>query len=192
RRRRHLHAYLLNWDFALIYALEREPLPRIELGRRTHERVHFELDSEHPLAGSHHQKIVVIDDAVAFVGGLDLTIRRWDTPDHRPDEPRRVDPRGESYGPFHDVQMAVDGEAATALGELARRRWFRATGERIRSPRSGRDVWPPDLAADMENVEVAVARTRPAWGGEVEIREVETLHLDAIAAARSLIYFENQ
>jgi phosphatidylserine/phosphatidylglycerophosphate/cardiolipin synthase-like enzyme len=29
---------------------------------------------------SHHPKIVVIDDAIAFVGGLDLARGRWDTP----------------------------------------------------------------------------------------------------------------
>ena len=35
-----------------------------------------------PLGASHHQKVVVVDDAVAFVGGLDLTHCRWDTPEH--------------------------------------------------------------------------------------------------------------
>ena len=31
--------------------------------------------------GAHHQKIVCIDDTLAFAGGMDLTIRRWDTAD---------------------------------------------------------------------------------------------------------------
>ena len=42
-------------------------------------RSHFRYDNTHPIGGSHHQKIVVIDDAVAFNGGIDLTCRRWDT-----------------------------------------------------------------------------------------------------------------
>jgi hypothetical protein len=32
----------------------------------------------------------VIDDRLAFVGGLDLTSKRWDMPEHRPDDPRRM------------------------------------------------------------------------------------------------------
>eukprot|EP00026_Physarum_polycephalum_P002384 Phypoly_transcript_02390.p1 GENE.Phypoly_transcript_02390~~Phypoly_transcript_02390.p1 ORF type:complete len:530 (+),score=92.43 Phypoly_transcript_02390:85-1674(+) len=31
---------------------------------------------------SHHQKFVVVDRKIAFVGGLDLTFTRWDTPKH--------------------------------------------------------------------------------------------------------------
>jgi phosphatidylserine/phosphatidylglycerophosphate/cardiolipin synthase-like enzyme len=141
-RRRGLHAHILAWDFHFIYAFEREPLPVVRLEWRTHPRLHFRLDGNHPFWASLHQKVVVVDDAVAFVGGLDLTRSRWDTPEHRLEDPRRIDPRGAPYGPFHDVQMAVDGEAAAALGDLARERWRRATGQRLRSPRIwGRD--PP-------------------------------------------------
>ena len=90
----------------------------------------FCLDDDLPLGASHHQKIVVVDDAVAFSGGLDLTIRRWDTREHRLDDPQRVDPSGEPYPPFHDVQAMVDGKAARALAELARERWARGACER--------------------------------------------------------------
>ena len=33
-------------------------------------------------AASHHQKIVVIDDCLAFCGGIDMTSARWDTREH--------------------------------------------------------------------------------------------------------------
>jgi phospholipase D1/2 len=192
-RRRRLHVYVLNWDFAVVFALEREPLPMSKLGWWPHRRVHFRLDGEHPVGASHHQKIVVVDDAIAFVGGIDLAIRRWDTPEHHGDDPHRRDPRGQPYPPMHDVQMAVDGEAAAALGELVRERWQRATGRRIgmaRQPR--RDPWPQALVPDLENVAVAISRTQPAYNGAREIREVEALYLDAIAAAQSALYIEAQ
>lgn len=32
---------------------------------------------------SHHEKTVVIDQTIAFVGGIDLCYGRWDTRDHR-------------------------------------------------------------------------------------------------------------
>ena len=102
-----LRAYILAWDFAMIYALEREAFPIFKLDWRTHDRLHFRLDGDHPVGASHHQKIVIVDDAIAFVGGLDLTKRRWDTSEHRVNDPRRIDPHGHPYPPFHDVQMLV-------------------------------------------------------------------------------------
>src|SRR6185437_9244660 len=120
---RGLRGCILSWDFAMLYAFEREWLPVYKLDWRTHRRLHFRLDGRHPPGASHHQKVVVIDDAVAFVGGFDLAHRRWDMPAHRANEPRRVDPYGATYAPFHDVQLAVDAEAARALGDLARERW---------------------------------------------------------------------
>jgi phosphatidylserine/phosphatidylglycerophosphate/cardiolipin synthase-like enzyme/uncharacterized membrane protein YdjX (TVP38/TMEM64 family) len=192
-RRRGLHAYLLNWDFHTFFAFDREVLPVIKWELNTHRRLHFHLDGNHPVWGSHHQKIVAIDDAIAFVGGLDLSESRWDTPEHRVPDPRRVTFGGESYPPYHDVMMAVDGEAAAALGDLFRERWRRATGKRLRRPaRLEGDPWPPDLVPNLENARVGIARTVPAMGGEPEVREVETLFLDSIAAARRFLYIENQ
>jgi phospholipase D1/2 len=192
-RRQRLRVYILGWDFAIIYALEREPFPSFNPRWRSHRRIHFSLDGMHPGGASHHQKIVVVDDAIAFVGGIDMAIRRWDTPEHCAHDPRRVDPRGQPYPPVHDVQMAVDGEAATALAALVRERWQRATGGRWRSRQRGRgDPWPPGLMPDLRDVEVAIARTQPAYNSYPEVREVEALHLDAIAAARRSIYIEAQ
>jgi len=194
KRRRTLQIHVLDWDFAMLYALDRELLPIYSSEWRRHRRLHFHLDDRHPVGASHHQKIVVIDDAVAFVGGLDLTIRRWDTPEHRPDDARRVDPAGQPYAPFHDVQMMVDAEAAAALGELARERWRRATDHepyRAADP-SGVDPWPDTVKPDLNDVDVAIARTEPDAGVRAEIQEVRQLYLDAIAAAQHWIYFENQ
>lgn len=190
-RRRGLRIYVLDWDFAMLYALEREFLPAVRFGWRSHRRVRFALDGLHPVGASHHQKLVVIDDGLAFAGGLDLTISRWDTPEHRHDDPRRTLPDGSRYGPFHDVQIAVDGEAARSLGEIARQRWLDATGKRIRPCREAA-AWPRALRPDLVGVPVAIARTVPAFEERAEIREVERLYLDSVAAARRSIYIENQ
>src|SRR5688572_24396190 len=104
-RRPGLRAYVLDWDYVMLYQADRELLPSYSLGVRTHRRLRFQFDGEHPVGGSHHQKIVVIDDSVAFVGGLDLTHSRWDTQDHTPGDQRRQTPSGDAYAPFHDVQM---------------------------------------------------------------------------------------
>jgi phosphatidylserine/phosphatidylglycerophosphate/cardiolipin synthase-like enzyme/uncharacterized membrane protein YdjX (TVP38/TMEM64 family) len=193
RSRRQLHAYVLNWDFVMLYGIDREWLPVYRLDWTTHWRVHFGLDDRHPMGGSHHQKVVVLDDAVAFCGGLDLTRARWDTPAHRPGDPRRDEGDGPS-DPHHDVQVMVGGPAARALGELARSRWRRACDREIPAHAPGRvdDLWPGHVKADATDVRVAIARTDPAYRGRSEVREVEQLFVDAIAAARRSIYIENQ
>jgi phospholipase D1/2 len=191
-RRPPLRVHLLAWDFAMLYALERETLPRVRLGHATHRHVRFRLDGDHPLGASQHQKLLVVDDAVAFVGGLDLTAARWDTPEHRMGDERRRDPGFPDYQPFHDVQMAVDGPAAACLGELARERWQRATGERLRPPPGGAEPWPETLEPDLRDVEVGIARTEPVHDGRPEVREVEQLYVDALRAARERVYIENQ
>jgi len=192
-RRRGLHVHVLGWNYVLIYALDREPFPIFNLDWRTHRRFHYFLDGYHPVGASHHQKIVVVDDAIAFVGGIDLAKSRWDTSKHDAQERRRVDPGGRPYAPSHDVQMAVDGEAAAALGDLVRERWCRVTAHRLRAPvTQSSDPWPSGLKPDLENIFVAIARTEPGYGVHPEVREVEKLYLDAIANARRSIYIENQ
>jgi uncharacterized membrane protein YdjX (TVP38/TMEM64 family) len=176
----------------MIYALEREPLPLFKFGLRAHRRLHFHLDGSHPFGGSHHQKIVVVDDAVAFVGGLDITKRRWDTPEHLAHDPRRRDPAGIHYPPFHDIQIMVDGETAQSLGELARKRWLIATGSLPPVSKGNSNPWPETVKPDLEGTLVAIARTEPAYRGRPEIREVEQLFLDSIEGAHRSIYVENQ
>ncbi len=189
-----LRAYVLNWDFAMLYALEREWLPVYKLEWRTHHRLAFRMDARHPLGGSHHQKVVVVDDSVAFVGGLDLTRCRWDTPAHAIDEPLRADSDGKTHAPFHDVQAMVDGDAARALGELARERWRRADGHAalVDTGDTACDPWPDDVAPDLTDIDVAISRTEPEFERETGVHEVRQLHLDAIAAARHHLFFENQ
>ena len=193
-RRRGLNIYVLSWDYVLLYAMDREWLADYKLGQKTHRRIRFHMDDEHPLGSSHHQKIVVVDDKLAFCGGLDLTHSRWDTFEHRPDEPFRLNPEGKPYSPFHDVQMVVDGQAARALGELARQRWLWATGKRIRPVRRlpEGDPWPSHVEPDMREVSVGIARTIPLYEDRQEVREVEKLYEDAIGRAKNFIYIENQ
>jgi phosphatidylserine/phosphatidylglycerophosphate/cardiolipin synthase-like enzyme/uncharacterized membrane protein YdjX (TVP38/TMEM64 family) len=186
--------YVLSWDFAMIYLLERESFPLYTLDWKTHSRVHFRLDAKHPPGASQHQKIVVIDDSVAFCGGIDLSKWRWDTPQHRVDDERRRDPDGNPYPPFHDVQMLIDGDAAAALGVLARERWRRATGERLADLAGpvDSDPWPDAMQPIMGDMAVAIARTVPEYEGQRAVREVEQLYLDSIATASRYIYIENQ
>jgi phosphatidylserine/phosphatidylglycerophosphate/cardiolipin synthase-like enzyme/uncharacterized membrane protein YdjX (TVP38/TMEM64 family) len=191
RRRRQLRVRVLDWDYPMLFASDREFPPLYGLAWKPHRRVHFHYDGTNAAGGSHHQKIVVIDDRVAFVGGLDLTARRWDTRGHRAGDPRRR-VGGTPYPPFHDMMLAVDGEAARALGAIARERWTRATGHRLERTRVASDPWPGWLEPDLRDVRVGFACTTPHGERGAGKREIEQLYLDMIARARRSIYIENQ
>jgi phospholipase D1/2 len=192
-RRRGPHVFVLKWDLALAKSLFRGTTLLFMLDWLTHRRLHFRLAGDHPTGACHHLKVAVVDDAIAFCGGIDMTTDRWDTPDHRDENPRRVRPNGAPYGPFHDVATMVDGEAARALGELARERWRRATGQRLRvPPPPAGDFWPAFIEPAFRDVEVAIARTEPEYDGHPPRREIEALYLAAIRSARRTLYLESQ
>ncbi|WP_371345025.1 VTT domain-containing protein [Ancylobacter sp. IITR112] len=187
-----LRIRLLLWDYSVMFALERELAPILSFLWATPKQIELCLDDELPIGASHHQKIVVIDDSLAFSGGLDITGHRWDTAAHTPGDPRRRDPQGSLYEPFHDVQMAVDGEAAAALGALFRERWQRAASERLNPARARGHRWPEGLSVDFTEVAIGIARTLPSYDGAAGAREVETLLFDMIDRAERMIYVENQ
>ncbi len=188
-----LEIHILAWDFSVVYAPEREFLPRYRMDWRSHPRIHFELDANHSLGASHHQKIVVVDGEIAFVGGIDFAPSRWDTSAHRKKEPRRVNPSGQSYRPFHDVQMMVDGEAAEIVSQLIDERWRAATGDDLPAVESeGADLWPASVEVDLHDVQVGITRTHPDYGDGTDVREIEQLYFDCIERCERFLYLENQ
>jgi phospholipase D1/2 len=192
-RRPRLACHVLTWNYAELYALEREPLATWRWVWQMPRQVRFAFDDRHPIGGSHHQKIVVVDDVLAFCGGIDLTGHRWDTAAHRVDEPLRINATGSPYEPYHEVQAMVSGSVAASLGTLVRRRW-QALGETPPpvAPASLDGLWPDDLEPDLTDIDVAIARTFPSSETEPAIRECERLFVDSIAAARQSIYIESQ
>lgn len=192
-RRPGLHVRILRWDLGVLKVFGRGTTLLTIARWARHERIHLRLDGAHPTGAAHHHKIIVIDDAIAFCGGIDMTADRWDTREHLDDDPRRRRPTTRRrYGPWHDATAAVDGAAARALGEHARERWRLASGETLEAPPPGPDPWPDGLRPAFRDVEVAIARTAPAHDGRAEVREIEALYRAAIAAAERSVYMESQ
>jgi phosphatidylserine/phosphatidylglycerophosphate/cardiolipin synthase-like enzyme len=187
-----LHVRIACWDHSLIYTFDRELLTRVRMGWSTPGRLHFELDSHHPPGASLHEKVVVIDDEVAFLGGIDLGRYRWDTSAHEPDDTRRVAPNGEPYPPFHDLQTVVSGPAARVLADHARSRWQMQTGEALKPEEIGGDPWPGGVDPVVEDLELGIVRTRAAHQNRNEVRETEKLHLRLIDNAHDHVFIENQ
>jgi phospholipase D1/2 len=192
KTRPHVQVYVLKWDLGTLQALGRGSTPLFVLDWVTSRSIHFKLDGAHPKAAAHHQKIIVVDDVLAFCGGIDMTADRWDTREHRDDDPRRTRPSGRRYGPWHDASTVVDGAVAGGLGDLARERWRRASGEALDRPPPRPPIWPEGISPTFTGIDVAIARTRPEHGEAAAVHEIEAFYLDAIAGAQHAIYCESQ
>lgn len=186
---RGLDVRVLAWKAALPVSASQRFYPQRSVRDFKGSRVKFRLDGAHPFGACHHQKLVVVDEALAFCGGGDFSVDRWDTPEHPDKEPRRCLPTGRPHAPRHEVMMMVEGAPARGLADLARDRWRRATGDDVEPlPEPLSDCWPPSVKAEFGAVDVGVVRTDPALAA----REAEALHLESIAGAQRYIYLENQ
>jgi phosphatidylserine/phosphatidylglycerophosphate/cardiolipin synthase-like enzyme len=127
----------------------------------------------------HHEKTIVIDDRVAFVGGIDLTSEagdRYDTNEH----PARAD-----VG-WHDACARVEGPAVADVAEHFRMRWHEVTNEML-AP-----VTEPQPAGGLD---LQVVRTVPERVYDAEPRGQFTIlesYLRALKAAERFVYLENQ
>lgn len=188
-----LEIRILVWSVAVVHA-PGAPGPLIfGADWQNHPRLQLRLDKHHPLYAAHHQKLVCIDESLAFVGGMDLTVQRWDTSRHACDNPYRRKDDGSIYEPVHDIQMFVSGPVAKSVTEIAYERWRIATGETLSLDHTLQTApWPSGLAADFHNTPVAIARTYPAWGEHSAVQEAAALTVDALSAARRSIYIEAQ
>ena len=143
-------------------------------------RVRCLLDGRERTLHCHHEKIVIVDDTVAFVGGIDLTNLsgdRWDRTAHPP--------RG-AIG-WHDVATKLTGPIVADVAEHFRQRWHEVGGEVLPAP----EIAPPAV----DGVTVQMIRTVPehtyrfAPRGEFSIADA---YLRGLRAAERLIYLENQ
>ena len=141
--------------------------------------IHFAVDPKERPMHCHHEKLVVVDDRVAFVGGIDLTVLGGD----RFDSSAHV-ARGELG--WHDATALLRGPIVADVAEHFRLRWREIADEELPAPRRPRragDVELQLVRTVPENVYDAVPR------GEFRILEAYTR---ALRSAQKLVYLENQ
>jgi phosphatidylserine/phosphatidylglycerophosphate/cardiolipin synthase-like enzyme len=186
---------ILCWKSAMPVAATQHFFPFVDRKVFAGTQVKFVLDGKLPIGACHHQKMIIVDDAIAFCGGGDIGPDRWDTPEHLDDDPRREKTRRDhkDFDSRHEVMGLVDGAAAGALAALFRDRWRRATGETLKiCPPVRRPAWPGKTKPAFAEIDVGVSRTGAAWRAFPQVRECEALHIASIRAAKSCIYMENQ
>ena len=150
---------------------------RDRLAGRT--KIQCALDAHERPLHCHHEKTIVIDDRVAFVGGIDLTSEsgdRFDANHH---------PARAAVG-WHDVSARIEGPAVADVADNFSMRWHEVTGERLAGTTT---------PASAGKVEVQIVRTVPeriyraTRNGEFGILES---YLRALRGAQRFIYLENQ
>jgi phospholipase D1/2 len=192
-----LEIYITAWDYSVIYALEREWLQKLRFDFQSHSRVHFEFLNHPEPGGCHHQKLVIVDGHVAFLGGLDLCDSRWDTRAHKKDDPARIDVHGRPYKPFHDIQVALEGPVIATLEQVFLEGWRMAGGLDPVLPRPA----PPNadgakseigpFGLSLSGCHLGISRTDWTANGQ-HVGEIQALFERAILAAERLIYIETQ
>jgi phosphatidylserine/phosphatidylglycerophosphate/cardiolipin synthase-like enzyme len=150
---------------------------REELTNRT--KIQCSLDSHERPMHCHHEKTIVVDDRVAFVGGIDLTYEsgdRHDTSEH---------PARAAVG-WHDACTRIEGPAVADVAEHFRMRWLEVTQETLP---------PVQQSKSAGNTELQIIRTVPERiysavpNGDFRILES---YLRTLRAAERFIYLENQ
>ena len=196
-----LEVYILAWEYSPVYARDRESEQREKFTSKN-PRIRFEWDPHSSIAGSHHQKFVVVDGAVGFTGGIDLCDARWDDCDHRSENPDRVNVTGEPCKPYHDVQACFRGLIVASLVGVFSDRWHRATKEMLSLAAQAPE--PDPARFDLEMLSDGRAETVPAQRAALSrtqvdsraqperVAEIVRLYSDAISSADRLIYIETQ
>jgi len=165
------------------------PLPAFQPTRRLvkaqqrefveHTGVRCVLDARERTLHCHHEKLVIVDDTTAFVGGIDFTALegdRHDTTEHPPSRPIC----------WHDLMTRLRGPVVADVADHFRRRWMEVAREDLPEPK-------PEPRAGGSNVQLL--RTIPdktygfARNGEFTVLDG---YLRALRSARRLVYLENQ
>jgi phosphatidylserine/phosphatidylglycerophosphate/cardiolipin synthase-like enzyme len=142
-------------------------------------KIRLALDAKERPMHCHHEKTIVVDDRVAFVGGIDLTYESGDRYDWNHHPPRA------SSG-WHDACARIEGPAVADVAEHFRMRWHEVTGETLEPPRA------PEPVGD---VELQIVRTIPERIYDAKPRGVFSVlesYVRALQAAERLVYVENQ
>jgi phosphatidylserine/phosphatidylglycerophosphate/cardiolipin synthase-like enzyme len=137
------------------------------------------LDAKERPLHCHHEKLVVLDDRVATVGGIDLTSfcgDRYDSSAH---------PWRPAVG-WHDAAALIRGPVVADVGEHFRFRWNEVTGQELPAAAVPAEAGEHELQL-VETIPEHVYRARPQ--GAFRILES---YVRALRSAERLIYLESQ
>jgi phosphatidylserine/phosphatidylglycerophosphate/cardiolipin synthase-like enzyme len=162
-----------------LFRPSRREMRRIREELTAHTKIECALDANERPLHCHHEKTIVIDDRVAFVGGIDLTSESGDRFDNHGHPPRA------NVG-WHDACARLEGPAVADVAEHFRMRWHEVTGNTLAPVRPSRRAGEVDVQI-VRTVPERIYNATPR--GEFRILES---YIRALRAAERFIYIENQ
>lgn len=183
-----LDIHLLTWKAPGYLAFGRERFSLLKWKLNSNNKIEFTHNRFPYFFGSFHEKVAIIDHSCAFIGGIDLAKKRWDTQGHHCHEQYRKDWNGEKYNPIHDVQFVLSGEIIGDLAEFIQKRSKKNLVNTQQSRQSHNSLWPDSFPPEIKNIHVGISRTEVTH----DIFEIENLYIDAIRSAERYIMIENQ
>jgi len=166
------------------------PLPlfhpdRVEVRQACEElaggtRISLALDARERPFHCHHEKLVVVDDEAAFVGGIDLTALSGDRLDST-EHPRRA-----GLG-WHDTAVRLEGPIVADVARHFHVRWHAVGADGLPEPGGPAAV---ERGIDAQFVRTVPEGLYEPWrNGEWTILES---YLRALRAAERFVYLESQ
>jgi phosphatidylserine/phosphatidylglycerophosphate/cardiolipin synthase-like enzyme len=162
------------------------------------------LDAVGRTVGSHHQKAVVVQNAdgrLAFVGGIDLALGRWDSQEHLPNDERARGGRNIANDGWHDTHSMIEGPAVDDIEANFRQRW-NAHPNAAQDGRTNVPARPP--AEEIDPIPeachyVQINRTLPGGVPHFPFADptagdpgARLARVNAIRQARRFVYIEEQ
>ncbi len=135
---------------------------------------------------AHHEKLVVIDRSLAFVGGIDLALGRWDTSAHQ----LTHDDSANSFRlPWHDVSCMFNGEPALDVAHHFIQRFNALSHSHKLSEHRTHRIQNPST----RNSKIQVVRSVAGWSADQsQENSILKAYLHAINVSNHSIYIENQ
>jgi phospholipase D1/2 len=159
---------------------------------------------------SHHQKCVIIDNSIAYLGGIDLAMGRYEDGSYAvspatlwPDwyNPMYAHDKQHPRQPWRDIQCKITGkELLTQILENFHQRWAWGLGVDVSEHTEGCDAVDP---VDGTGSSINGSSSQTKWRGlicrsfqmsphEPVDRSILFAMLQGIRSARNYIYIENQ
>ncbi|CAD26028.1 PHOSPHOLIPASE D [Encephalitozoon cuniculi GB-M1] len=169
-----------------------------------------------PIYWTHHEKVVVVDQRIAYVGGIDLGLGRYDTQEHPlvskehqagyleayEKEENGLEPSDLPRMPWHDVQCKVVGSSAFDISRHFIERWNFIVSEDGGGKRTellvpneelgAIDSMSSDSLEDGGLVRTQVLRSVGRWSLGIDEDSVSRGYSEVIRGSRRFIYIENQ
>jgi len=169
------------------------------------------IDSRQPISeqlsfdgASWHQKSIVVDNAVAFVSGMNTKGNDWDSTEHAVYDARRMEFDAETwertdvedqeampdFGPRRDYGVRLEGPAVADVAEMFSMRWEQARGEGDLYAENTTGFSLEEAPAEVPGGVLAqVTATLPAPWNRRDILEAQ---IKAIGRAESYLFVEDQ